>query len=57
MPLGLKLGDLGKRIHGTTHTLFYCDELIRIYGSEDLMLPLGRASLWRIGQLPVSGRI
>lgn len=34
-PLGLKFGDLGKRIHGSPHTLFYCDELIRIYGSED----------------------
>jgi hypothetical protein len=34
-PLGLEFGDLGKRRHGTASTLFFCDELLRIYGSED----------------------
>src|SRR5436309_7641036 len=34
-PLGLEFADLGKRRHGTTSTLFFCDELLRIYGSED----------------------
>ena len=34
-PLGLGFGDLGKRRHGTPPTLFFCDELMRIYGSED----------------------
>jgi pyrroloquinoline quinone (PQQ) biosynthesis protein C len=34
-PLGLEFADLGKRHHGTPATLFFCDELLRIYGSED----------------------
>jgi hypothetical protein len=34
-PLGLGFGDLGKRRHGSASTLFFCDELLRIYGSED----------------------
>ena len=34
-PLGLEFEDLGKRRHGTASTLFFCDELLRIYGSED----------------------
>jgi hypothetical protein len=34
-PLGLSFADLGKRRHGTPSTLFFCDELMRIYGSED----------------------
>jgi hypothetical protein len=33
--LGLRFTDLGKRKHGTTTTLFFCDELERLYGSED----------------------
>src|SRR5262249_3478243 len=33
--LGLKFTDLGKRKHGTPATLFFCDELERLYGSED----------------------
>lgn len=31
--LNLGFEDLGRREHGTPSTLFYCDELIRIYGS------------------------
>jgi hypothetical protein len=34
-PLGLAFEDLGKRRHATTATAHYCDELVRIYGSED----------------------
>ncbi len=34
-PLGLGFEDLGKRYHGTSSTLFFCDELLRIYGSDD----------------------
>src|SRR4051812_26887141 len=34
-PLGLGFADLGKRHHGTASTLFFCDELMRIYGHED----------------------
>ena len=34
-PLGLGFDDIGKRRNGTKSTLFFCDELIRIYGAED----------------------
>lgn len=34
-PLGLGFTDLGKRRHGTASTLFFCDELLEVYGSED----------------------
>jgi hypothetical protein len=36
--LGLRFEDIGRRIHGTDATLFFCDELIRLYGSEDYMI-------------------
>ena len=36
--LGLEFTDIGKRRHGTRATLFYCDELSRIYGSEDYLI-------------------
>jgi hypothetical protein len=35
--LGLAFGDLGRRRHGTPSTLFFCDELIRLYGGEDYL--------------------
>jgi hypothetical protein len=35
--LGLTFAGLGRRKHGTRATLFFCDELIRLYGSEDYM--------------------
>ena len=35
--LGLEFEDMGRRVHGTESTLFFCDELIRLYGSEDYM--------------------
>ena len=34
-PLGLEFQDLGKRKHGSPGTLHFCDELDRLYGSED----------------------
>jgi hypothetical protein len=34
-PLGLDFADLGKRRHATPSTTFFCDELLRIYGSDD----------------------
>lgn len=33
--LGLAFKDLGKRRFGWPSTLFFCDELIRLYGSDD----------------------
>ncbi len=39
--LGLQFKDVGKRKHGTQSTLFFCDELARIYGSEDTSTALG----------------
>jgi hypothetical protein len=39
--LGLDFKDLGKRKHGTKSTLFFCDELARIYGAEDTSTALG----------------
>ena len=40
-PLGLRFEDMGKRRHGTSSTLFFCDELLRIYGSEDASVAEG----------------
>jgi hypothetical protein len=34
-PLGLGFSDIGKRRHGWPTTLHFCDELARIYGSDD----------------------
>jgi len=33
--LGLQFSELGKRRFGTPSTLFFCDELVRLYGHED----------------------
>lgn len=33
--LGLGFNDMGKRRHGTPATLFFCDQLSAIYGSDD----------------------
>jgi hypothetical protein len=40
-PIGLGFDDMGKRRHGTAATLFFCDELLRIYGSEDASIAEG----------------
>jgi hypothetical protein len=34
-PLGLEFGELGKRRVGWPSTVHYCDELARLYGSDD----------------------
>lgn len=39
--LGLRFEQLGKRRHGTPSTLHFCDELQRLYGSEDPHLAEG----------------
>lgn len=39
--LGLSFDDMGKRRHGTPSTLFFCDELLRIYGAEDASVAEG----------------
>lgn len=33
--LNIGFNDMGKRRHGTKSTLFFCDELERLYGSDD----------------------
>ena len=40
-PLELTFDDIGKRKHGSPATLFFCDELIRIYGNEDFNVSAG----------------
>ena len=40
-PLGLDFADLGKRGQATPATLHFCDELLRIYGSEDASIAEG----------------
>jgi hypothetical protein len=42
-PLGLTFDDLGKRRHGTPSTLAFCDELFRLYGSDDYNEAMGAA--------------
>ncbi len=42
-PLGLGFDDMGKRRHGTPSTLFFCDELFRLYGSADYNEAMGAA--------------
>jgi len=42
-PLGLTFDDLGKRRHGTPTTLRFCDELFRLYGSDDYNEGMGAA--------------
>ena len=39
--LGLHFGDMGKRRHGDPSTLFFCDELFRLYGSDDYNEAMG----------------
>jgi hypothetical protein len=41
--LGLTFDDIGKRKHGTPSTLFFCDELFRLYGSDDYNEAMGAA--------------
>lgn len=39
--MGLEFEHLGKRKHGTNSTLFFCDQLYNLYGSDDLSISLG----------------
>ncbi len=39
--LGLGFADIGKRKHGRPTTLHFCDELIRLYGSDDPQIAQG----------------
>lgn len=39
--LGLTFDDMGKRRHGRPSTLHFCDELARLYGSDDGMIAEG----------------
>ncbi len=36
--LDLEFHEIGKPTHGTKSTLFFCDELIRLYGGEDYQI-------------------
>jgi hypothetical protein len=40
-PLGLGFDDMGKRRHGIPSTLHFCDELFRLYGSDDYNEAMG----------------
>jgi hypothetical protein len=40
-PLGLSFDNMGKRRHGTRSTLHFCDELFRLYGSDDYNEAMG----------------
>lgn len=39
--LGLEFADMGRRRHGDASTLFFCDELFRLYGSGDCNEAMG----------------
>ena len=41
--IGLTFDDIGKRRHGTKPTLHFCDELFRLYGSDDYNEAMGAA--------------
>ena len=41
--LGLTFDDMGKRRNGMPSTLYFCDELFRLYGSEDYNQAMGAA--------------
>jgi hypothetical protein len=41
--LGLTFDDMGKRRHGSPSTLYFCDELFRLYGSDDYNQAMGAA--------------
>ena len=40
-PLGLGFDDMGKRRHGIPSTIHFCDELFRLYGSDDYNEAMG----------------
>ena len=52
-PLDLTLADLGKRRFGTPATLHFCDELVRLYGSEDYTV--AEAASWAVENWAAAG--
>jgi len=50
---GLDFADLGKRRYGSKETLFFCDELIRLYGHEDY--DVAAAASWAIENWAAAG--
>jgi hypothetical protein len=51
--LGLAFSDIGHRSHGTHSTLFFCDELIRLYGSDDY--EIGQAASYAVENWAAAG--
>ncbi len=49
----LGFNDIGKRRHGTKSTLFFCDELVRLYGSPDYSV--GRAASFAVENWAAAG--
>ena len=52
-PLNLTLAQLGKRRFGTPETLHFCDELMRLYGSEDYAV--AEAASWSVENWAAAG--
>jgi hypothetical protein len=51
--LGLGFGDLGKRRLAIPSTLFFCDELVRLYGHEDYSV--AAAASWAVENWAAAG--
>jgi hypothetical protein len=51
--LGLRFEQLGKRRAGTPATLFFCDELTRLYGNEDPAI--AKAASWAVENWAAAG--
>ena len=51
--LNLTLAQLGKRRFGTDETLHFCDELLRLYGSEDYAV--AEAASWAVENWAAAG--
>ena len=50
---GLDFSELGKRRFGTPATLFFCDELVRLYASEDYRI--AAAASWAVENWAAAG--
>lgn len=50
---GLEFSDLGKRRFGTPATLFFCDELLRLYASDDYRI--AAAASWAVENWAAAG--
>jgi hypothetical protein len=50
---GLRFADLGKRRFGTDATVFFCDELIRLYGHEEYAI--AAAASWAVENWAAAG--